>query len=213
MISAVMSAFGAILIRLGLRPNTSSVVHVKELSVREGFSFSLRLLKNVKWLAGVAMVLMAWGLNMYGYQNADVTFTKPLYSINVVFVLIISRYFLKEKLERVNLFAACLISAGVIMISFTPSKTGSNNTESASLVGFFSVIILLQVAFIAIIFIFVPRYKKSIPIAIVSGIFFGLGTVCQGLVAKLDRYSNILSIGYGLPYLEIQIFYSSQHAQ
>ena len=59
MISAVISAFGTILIRLDLNPNTGLIVPVKEFSMREG----------LMGFAGSVMIVISWAMNMYARRN------------------------------------------------------------------------------------------------------------------------------------------------
>ena len=139
--SGFISACGTFLFKLGF--NDVGQHDLK--TIKDFFSFFLRLVKTPKWILGLILYASSWAVNMYGFQNADLSFVKPLYTVNVVFLLILSRYFLHEKFGKGILIPAGIIILAIFLLGLTPSKTGGYDFKTQDIVFFFSVLFAIVV--------------------------------------------------------------------
>lgn len=91
------------------------------------FEFSAREIKLVltheKTLLGLGMYAASLVLYLYALSNAPlVSFVYPIFASTFIFVLLISRYALREHHSLHRVAGIMLIIAGIIMIAFTFPK-------------------------------------------------------------------------------------------
>ena len=83
------------------------------------FVFAQKILRMPEIWFG--LILMAVGLVIWlaALSRSDLSTAFPIASIQYVFVLIASRIFLKEPLDRMKITGTLLVVAGIITISFS----------------------------------------------------------------------------------------------
>jgi uncharacterized membrane protein len=71
-------------------------------------------------LFGLAMYVASLAVYLYAlYETPIISFIYPIFASSLIFVLLISKYALKEKVNLHRVLGIILILLGIVMISFT----------------------------------------------------------------------------------------------
>ena len=89
----------------------------------KGFSISLKgitsLMRNRSLLAGFAVYIVALGVYIQALRYGELSFVYPIFASVFIFVLLISKYKLKEKVGIARIAGIGLIILGIILTALT----------------------------------------------------------------------------------------------
>jgi multidrug transporter EmrE-like cation transporter len=89
------------------------------------FQFSLGhvagMLRNGRMLAGICLYAASFGLYIYALHESPVlSFVYPVFASTFVFVLLISKYYLNERINGVRALGMLLIVLGITLVALAP---------------------------------------------------------------------------------------------
>lgn len=92
--------------------------HIRKFQIR--LSEIMELAKNRHIIAGVVIYVLSLIVYVYGLSKAPtISFVYPIFSSSFIFVLLISKYALKEKVGWVRIAGILLIVLGISAIALT----------------------------------------------------------------------------------------------
>jgi len=92
--------------------------HITKLKM--GLSGIMNLAKNKYIVAGLVIYALSFVVYVYGLSKAPtISFVYPIFSSSFIFVLLISKYALKEKVGWIRVAGILLIVIGISMIALT----------------------------------------------------------------------------------------------
>lgn len=91
-----------------------SQILLKKSALRKHTGFVKEYL-NKYVIAGYALLLVSLGLNMWAYQEVEYRFGPVINASSYVFVLLLGRLFLKERITAKKFWGNVLIIAGILI--------------------------------------------------------------------------------------------------
>jgi len=79
----------------------------------------LRVLTEKHMLGGILLYALSLGLYLYALRGAGISFVYPIFASSFIFVALISKYALGERLRITRIAGVFLIVSGIIMIAAT----------------------------------------------------------------------------------------------
>lgn len=79
------------------------------------------LLRKRRWLAGIGIMAAGQGMSMWAIGHLDLTVAEPLLATSLIFALILAVPVSGQRLGRLELLGAVLLSAGVTVLSVSRS--------------------------------------------------------------------------------------------
>ncbi|MHA1410259.1 MAG: EamA family transporter [Candidatus Odinarchaeia archaeon] len=149
------------------------------------------LLKNIYWISGVALGVIAWFLYIEALNTGDLIVVKPIINLNLVVIVILGVLFLKEELKKKEIPLIILIIIGVFLLSFDPRTTGTTTFNEIALM---SIILFLGLLVLLINYYSPKTQKKEYLIAISAGVAYGISEIFTKWLSTL----NISEIGFPL---------------
>lgn len=89
------------------------------------FSYTLKVLTNAWFVAGIALMLVWMVAQLSMFTWADLSYVLPMTASSYAFTAILSKFFLNEKISVERWMGIALISFGVILVAETPVWTHS----------------------------------------------------------------------------------------
>jgi len=103
LVVSLLSAFGGFYLKLGSKK----------------FKLSFKSLKNKFLIIGVLFNIFSLGLYIYVLRFEELSTLFPFIALNYVWVSVMSKYFLKEKINLIKLIGIVFIIIGVSLIGFS----------------------------------------------------------------------------------------------
>lgn len=94
--------------------------------LRQSAQFTLlaTLLRRPRWLLGTGLLLVGWPLQVLALAFAPITVVQPVLACFQLILLVLARFWLREPVTRVEVFAALAVAVGVsIVIVAAPHHT------------------------------------------------------------------------------------------
>jgi len=147
LLSALISGTGSVLFRIGHEALKEETVN----SLKSLISYTWKLIFNRYWFTGGLCYAVSWAINMHVYQHADLSFTKPFITSNLLVVVLLSRLILKEELSSRILVPVAGLIFGIILLGLVPYRTGSVEIDWRA-IQILLFIVYLMVFFLSFIF-------------------------------------------------------------
>jgi drug/metabolite transporter (DMT)-like permease len=91
----------------------------------------LRALAN-PWVAGGVLILAFWMLsNLTLLSRADLSYVLPVTSVSYVLIAVLGRFLLHERIHLLRWVGIVVITAGVMIVGRTPTRTTPDVLEKA----------------------------------------------------------------------------------
>lgn len=215
-LSAVLFGFANIMQKRGLMQ--LPILTVKGF-FKNIFTVLLALLKNIYWLGGMVIGVLAWFIYIEALSLGDLIVVKPIINLNLVVIVLLSIIFLKEKLRKIEAPFLSIIVLGVILLSYDARTTGSPIINEPILIG---IIIVLSALIIILSAINLGNITGEYAISVSAGLSYGvaeiftkwLSTQSFSAVAFPDRilYFLISPVFWGLALFTVVGFIVKQTA-
>ncbi|GAB4324176.1 MAG: hypothetical protein Kow0069_29650 [Promethearchaeota archaeon] len=139
------------------------------------------VLRNPRWDAGVVLVLSGWFLFFFSLQGLDLSVAKPIYSSNVAFLLLFSRWLEREKLNGREWMFFSVVLAGTVLVAANSEFTRDAvpvvaRVAMTALLVYGAVATLLLAAWLA------PKLRNELQ-AVAGGVLFGAGALYSTALA------------------------------
>jgi drug/metabolite transporter (DMT)-like permease len=135
-----------------------------------------RLVRRPLWLAGTALGLLGWALQTLALVFAPLTVVQPALAASLVFLLVVGRYTLKERIGRREVIGVLAISAGVAGIGWAAPEHSHHHAVGPGIVATF-----VALGAVALIPYGLPRARSTgLLVAASAGLAYSL----DGLATK-----------------------------
>ena len=91
--------------------------HVKVFG--RGISEIFGVLTERHMLGGILLYALSFGIYLYALSGAGISFVYPIFASSFIFVVLISRYALRERMRITRIAGILLIVFGIVMIAVT----------------------------------------------------------------------------------------------
>lgn len=163
----------------------------------------LRLAHRPRWLAGTALMVIAWPLQLFALALAPITVVQPLLSTTQLVLLAVARARLREQVGWFEALGALLIVAGIAAVVWAAPRQTLANLGAARLGPPLAV-----VGGLAVVAYLIGRLRPRMPIALVIGA--GLAYAWVDFANKL--LANAMSaghIGFGVIWLVATLLFGA----
>jgi drug/metabolite transporter (DMT)-like permease len=150
-------------------------------------SLLIRLAHRPRWLAGTALMVVAWPLQVLALALAPLTVVQPLLATTQLVLLAVARVRLREQVGRLEALGALGIVAGVTAVVWASPHQSVHHVAAGRLA-----LPLLVVGGLAISLYVTGRLRPRLPLALVIGAGFSYAWV--DFTNKL--LANALSAGH-----------------
>ncbi len=187
-IGSFFSGLGAVLQRSGLR--VKPPIEIKMFfKIHEVL---IHLFSSPRWFIGACCTVFGWSLYFQALRYGDLLVVKTLFSLNVVFAVILAFFGLKEKIVHLELIGISLTIVGSLCLAILPVTTRKESLD-LNLLLIFTITAILFSLFST--FISTKRkIGKEIALGISSGTLYGLVTVYTNAIARLTQELHIFDI-------------------
>ncbi|MEM0159180.1 MAG: EamA family transporter [Candidatus Micrarchaeaceae archaeon] len=79
----------------------------------------IALLKDRTIIAGIIIYFIGLAIYLVALEKGQLSFVYPIFASSFIFIMLISRFMLNEKLTGMRILGILLVFAGVVMISLT----------------------------------------------------------------------------------------------
>ncbi|MBV8954905.1 MAG: hypothetical protein JO179_12260 [Solirubrobacterales bacterium] len=149
-------------------------------------SLLVRLARRPRWLAGTALLVLAWPLQVLALTLAPITVVQPILACTQLVLLLLARTKLREHVGAIEIVGALAIGAGVAAVVFAAPRHTAADPKLAP-----TVVVLSAVGIAAIVAYAIGRRIRGTYLSLVVGAGFAYAWV--DFVNKL--LSNELSNG------------------
>lgn len=148
------------------------------------------LLKSKYWILGNLSGLGSFIVMFVFIAYADLSIVTPLLNVNLVVVILVGIFILKEKITRFELVSVFFLIFGLIVLS-SEQHLKSYNADQYLLFVYLIVGVLVGILLIGIPKISCSKTKKSKEelYALSAGLFYGLSAVYANALVVLDQIS------------------------
>ena len=151
----------------------------KLLGVQFGLKTLSRYLNTTRWTIGIVYTVTGTALIILALRLGPISTVQPLLGSGLIFIVLFSKFYLKEQINKLDYVAIFLVVAGVIFLGLSTSRTDINiaHYEPKRLFGYMVlilVIIALIQLFLAVVF---SGKKKDIRYGIFSGVFYAFASL------------------------------------
>jgi drug/metabolite transporter (DMT)-like permease len=169
---------------------------------------------NKLWLVGWLLTTLAMLLNMIALGQADMTVIQPLIGFGLIVLVIFSRYYLGEEINKMGILGILVAIIGVIILGLTASESRAFSSTEEVLESYSQVnailIIVIFLVFIAVLWIGTIKMKykgAGIIFAIIAASFSVIGlTFSKGVFSVIDIESIGTALTIWQEYLLLFIF-------
>jgi Magnesium transporter NIPA len=95
------------------------------------FSLLTSLARRPRWLAGTALMVLAWPLQILALGLAPITVVQPTLSASQLVLLVVARFKLRERVGRFEAFGALAIVTGVTAVIVAAPKHNGHSPAAA----------------------------------------------------------------------------------
>ncbi len=127
-------------------------------------SLLLRLAHRPRWLAGTALLVLAWPLQVLALALAPITVVQPTLSTTQLILLAVARVRLRERVGPLEAFGALAIVAGTTAVVWAAPRHTAHDPEAARLA-----VPLAVVGAAALVTYAVGRFRRQTQLALVIG--------------------------------------------
>lgn len=155
------------------------------------FSLLIRLAHRPRWMAGTALMIVAWPLQIAALALAPLTVVQPLLATTQLVLLAVARVRLREHVGRLEAFGALAIVTGVAMVEWAAPHGSADHVGASRLA-----VPLVVVGGVAIVLYLAGRVRPSLPMALIVGAGFSYAWVdfANKLVANAVAGGTAVSV-------------------
>lgn len=148
-------------------------------NVAFGFRNLLRYLRTKRWILGFLVSLIGTALIIVALRLGPVSTVQPLLGFGLVFLVLFSKFYLKEHIRGIEYMALFLVVIGVIFLGFSTSEADIHNLyyEPLILFTFIAAVTLIVSMSLFLLTLIFSTYKMDIRYGILSGIFFAFASL------------------------------------
>ena len=149
-----------------------------------------RLRKNMSYLLGIALDLLAWLLTMFAVHNLALFVVQPIIACSVIVTVLIEHFVFKHRFTSKFMFSALIILAGLVLLALVsaPEKATSINQNFRWAV----VLAPLALAFAGSLFSAIQKRYSTFILAAISGLAFGGVSIAGRSIRFSHPYIHIL---------------------
>ncbi|HMF30636.1 MAG TPA: DMT family transporter [Candidatus Lokiarchaeia archaeon] len=140
--------------------------------------------KNKIWLLGLILATAAWYVYLPALAFADLSLLSPLAGVGLIILVVFSRYYLKERISKVEVAGMALIIVGVVILGVTITSEGPDRTLDEVNVIFgqapnlWFTAILIACILVLIAFPILKQYRSAdVCFGLAAGLMMGVGGV------------------------------------
>ncbi|MDR2985623.1 MAG: hypothetical protein LBV34_12350 [Nocardiopsaceae bacterium] len=185
---------------LGLILEKRALARLPAIDARHAMRLLRILLTAPAWLAGFALMLCGFGLQVVALTHAPVSVVQPVLGSGVVILLVLSRIVLREKLKRLELTCVLARAAAIIVIAL--SATGSSGHVGHQASGGLLAAVALPASAVAVglgasALRKGPGGRHRLPsigvsYAVASGLFYGVATLAiKAMAGSLGQHGGL----------------------
>jgi drug/metabolite transporter (DMT)-like permease len=200
---ALLAAIGCAIFNgiAAILEKTGASKHAISKSVHFGILWKLR--KNLAYVIGIILDLLAWILTLIAVHNLPLFLVQPIIACSIIVTLLIERFLLKHKLTSGFIGSVSIILFGLILlaISSSPEKSQTISHTLKWLIVLGPILLLVLGA----IFSKVQKHYSTLVISALSGIAFGGVSIAGRVLVIKPPYIHIIYsslmfaiIAYGL---------------
>ncbi len=117
--AVVVALFATTAYHLGLILEKRALARLPAIDARHAVRLLSTLLTAPAWLAGFALMLCGFGLQVVALSRAPVSVVQPVLGSGVVILLVLSRVVLRERLGRLELACVLAMAAAIVLIALS----------------------------------------------------------------------------------------------
>lgn len=204
----IFSGGGIILVRIGFSKTERKGVNLSQgkifNQIKLMFQEFLQMIKIKEWVIGACLMIMGFFVFQISLKNFSLSDLRPLANINVLFVIIFSRFILKEKLRKKEVLSIIFSFCALFILIVTAQES----TNVVSTPNFFvSLVILGIICVFAMLGLYVFQFKYEYMIGILNGSIFSIGTITnKAVLTEISIAGNDLTVIFGSVIFYIFLF-------
>lgn len=117
--AVVVALFATTAYHLGLILEKRALARLPAIDARHAVRLLRTLLTAPAWLAGFALMLCGFGLQVVALSRAPVSVVQPILGSGIVILLVLSRIVLRETLGRLELACVLAMAAAIVLIALS----------------------------------------------------------------------------------------------
>jgi drug/metabolite transporter (DMT)-like permease len=179
--SATLSGIALSIQRLTL--TSVADISIQEIRTTRG-KVLLPILENPWWRLSLLIAIGAWLLNVQALKDADLSLVKPLVNLNVIVVILITYLVKREQLTFWEYVGVVITILGAILLGLqTVSKEDDFEMSTMTIFSFLIILFCLGACAAAL----QMQKDKNIPLAICSGLIYGLIAALTNAVVIIEQ--------------------------
>ena len=173
----VVTTAASICLHLGYSLQKKGAQKLKD--VLFGFRNIMCYLKTKRWVLGFLTTLIGTALIIFALRIGPISTVQPLLGCGLIFLVLFSRFYLKEHLSSADYVAVFLVIAGVIFLGLSTSDIDISSAfyEPRLLFGFVAFVMLIVSVALILLKVICGGFKMDIWYGIVSGLFFAFASL------------------------------------
>ena len=147
--------------------------------IQFGIGTLLIYFKTRPWVLGILSSAAGTALIILALRMAPVSTVQPLLGCGLIFLVLFSRFYLKEHISGIDYAALFLVVSGVVFLGLSTSETDITKAyyEPRRFFGYIALVILIVTAVLMLLSAIFGLKEKDIRFGILSGIFYAFASL------------------------------------
>ena len=159
--------------------------------VQFGLATLVYYFKTKLWVLGILSSIAGTALIILALRIAPVSTVQPLLGCGLIFLVLFSRFYLKEHISGFDYAALFLVATGVVFLGLSTSDTDISRAfyEPRRLFGYVTLVVLTVTVVMLLLAAIFGGKKKDIRYGVYSGIFYAFASLfIRAMFNRLQNY-------------------------